>query len=117
MTTQRKETIVFTGACTSSAKINTLRLRLDKLQRKAETESDDREKAIRFDLDRAGIERREAEAAELVELRAKVCRLEVRINRYRNVITQLVRAIEESDSVAGATARIRNLSPKKDPSK
>ena len=35
-----------------------------------------KEKALRFDLDQAGIRQREAEAAELVELRAKVQRLE-----------------------------------------
>lgn len=55
------------------------------------------EKALRFDLDQAGIENRERDAVELVELRAKVVRYEKRMKRYRNAITQLVESIEQSN--------------------
>jgi prophage tail gpP-like protein len=106
MTTRRKETIVFTGVSPANVEIDTLRFRLDKLQRKALAEADDREKAIRFDLDRAGIERREAEAAELVELRAKVARRDKSIERYRRVITILVQLCKEAGVEEEAIARI-----------
>lgn len=51
------------------------------------------EKALRFDLDQAGIERRERDAVELVELRAKVERLKKREERARNAITKLNEAL------------------------
>lgn len=50
------------------------------------------DKAIRFDLDQAGIERREKEAIELVELRAEVERLKDQLQLYSR---KLVDAADE----------------------
>ena len=45
-----------------------------------------RDKALRFDLDAAGIASREAEAFELVVLRARVAELETQVDRYKRVL-------------------------------
>lgn len=56
------------------------------------------DKALRFDLYQAGIERAEHDAVELIELRTKVARYEKRMSRYRDTIVQLNKAlIEETD--------------------
>jgi len=44
--------------------------------------SDEQDKALRFDLDRAGIESRERDAVELVDLRAEVVRLKAQLVKY-----------------------------------
>lgn len=66
------------------------------------------DKALRFDLDQAGIERRERDAVELVELRAKVERLKKREERARNAIAKLVESIEKSDKHDDYLTRIQN---------
>ena len=73
--------------------------------RKALKDAED--KALRFELDRAGIERRERDAVELVELRAKVVRYGKYIARYRRVITQLIQSIEKSDKRGTYLTRIK----------
>jgi hypothetical protein len=44
------------------------------------------DKAIRFDLDQAGIERREAEAVELVELRSNNAELKARVEGLKRLL-------------------------------
>lgn len=59
------------------------------------------DKALRFDLDRAGIERREGEAAELVELRARLGEGE-RLLRFLRPAAEAA-ARRECDQVEGCT--------------
>jgi len=55
------------------------------------------EKALRFDLDQAGIRTRNADAIELVELRSKVARQQRRLARYENVIKKLIKFMVSHD--------------------
>lgn len=54
------------------------------------------DKAIRFDLDQAGIERREAEAVELVELRAQVSALKARLEALGMHADELAAELKEA---------------------
>jgi hypothetical protein len=50
---------------------------------------------VRFEMDRAGIERREAEAEELVELRAKVMLLQGKYDRLQALLDEAFTAITD----------------------
>lgn len=54
------------------------------------------DKAIRFDLDQAGIERREAEATELVDLRAEVSALKARLEALGMHADELAAELKEA---------------------
>lgn len=61
-----------------------------------------RDKALRFDLDQAGIERREAEAVELVECRATIIRQLIEIVQFKPTdvpeeLTRIQRGIRMSE--------------------
>jgi hypothetical protein len=62
---------------------------LDLLRQLVQQRDEARAKAIQFDLDRAGIEQRAAEAAELVDLRAEVARLKTERNEAQASIERM----------------------------
>lgn len=51
-----------------------------------------RDKALKFDLDQAGIARREADAAELIELRAELAALRAEVELWKERAYQLSHA-------------------------
>lgn len=72
-----------------------------------------RDKAIRFDLDVAGIERREAEAVELVDLRAEVERLRNDVSRANRVAADAaIRSggnLQRAEAAEREVARLRDI--------
>jgi hypothetical protein len=68
------------------------------------------DKALAFDLDRAGIEQREREAVELVELRAKVSELS-RNESILNGVALIERLQRLSDERANASPSMRKTRP------
>lgn len=79
------------GAAIYDEEVDTLRARVAELS----------DKALRFDLDQAGITAREREAVELVELRARVAELE----QERNEARSLLSTVNSSDYSLGLLVR------------
>jgi hypothetical protein len=55
-----------------------------------------RDKALAYDLDQAGIERRAAEAVELVEARAEIAALRAEVKELRKALILLLHEVDES---------------------
>lgn len=70
---------------------------VDVALRRTEAERDEaRDKALRFDLDRAGIASREAESVELVEARARVAELEAERDRLAVALAEAYERIRDA---------------------